>query len=205
MDKLTVILFFGAVFSSSLLVSAQVPSQASTELSNDARDHLNDIDRFIAQRKSSFAISGKKMDVFGLPQDPKKAQAEKEKVAKVAKAKPKPSVPLQKIVDALPVTLIDPVHDRVVLSGAPPLQVGETLELAYKGQTIMLRFEGSRSSGAYFRDMKSQELRLRQMTRLPKGISKGNTNQTGNDAIRKIDLNKTQSFKIDLNGMVDSR
>lgn len=165
----------------------------------DARDHLDKIDEFIATKRSNLVTNGATNGIFGRPQNPKKARVEK-KTRVAAIEKPKAQLPLQKIVDALPVTLVDPVHDRVVLSGAPPLRVGEKLELAYEGRKVILKFEGSRSQGAYFREEMSKKLALHKMTRLPKGIALGNKSQKGSDAIRKIDLNQgSQTIKVDLN------
>lgn len=176
-------------------VSGQVGAESGL---SDARDNLGTIDQFIANKKSLFAITGQKKDIFGRSQDPKKAAVE-QRAKEVTAVKPKASIPLQQILDALPVTMIDPLGDRVVLTGSPPISKGETLELAFQGQTVMLRFEGARSTGAYFREMKSKKLGLRKMTRLPKGIKSGNQKMEIAEGVHHLIPNKPQNIKLDLN------
>ena len=98
--------------------------------------------------------------------------------------------------------MIDPLGDRVLLSGTPPIRKGETLELAYQGQKVLLKFEGARSNGAYFRDVKTKKLGLRTMTKLAAGIQKGNHTQKVPGAIREINLNQPQRpIPINLNSV----
>ena len=162
----------------------------------DARDELSSVTTYIQDREKKFAIQGKTFDMFGLPQNPRKAQ-QAQQARKVATAAPKVALPLQEIVDALPVTMIDPMSDKVVLRGAPPFSKGQTLELVYHGQKVVLIFEGSRANGAYFRDMKSRKLKLHRMMQLPKGIKPGNDKRLIAGGIRK--QNDSQHQKIELN------
>ncbi|MGJ8725557.1 MAG: hypothetical protein ACSHYB_13445 [Roseibacillus sp.] len=191
-------LLYTLIFASASFAQAAEQKSGEMTLSIDARDELGAIDDFIEGRKELLAIQGKEFDMFGRPQDPKKAKLSKQKKV-VAVVQPKPTIPLQRILDALPVTMIDPMGDRVVLSGVPPLSKGETLELAFQGQTVVLRFEGSRSTGAYFREMKSKKLGLRKMTRLPKGIKQGSHGQSIAGGIHEVDTSQPKNIKLDLN------
>lgn len=196
MDKLTLLLALATSMSSLTFVSGQNSEDAGL---SDARDHLGTISNFIADKKGRLAIRNQKVDMFGLPQDPKKAKAIQQQ-KKVEVAKIEPTIPLQKVLDALPITMIDPMGDRVVMKGAPPIRKGETLELAFGGQTIMLRFEGARSTGAYFREMKTKKLGLRKMKRLPAGIKRGiEPERPIAGGIHQVDENKPQTIKMDLN------
>lgn len=186
----------GVVFCSSLAF-AQGEANAEESLS-DARDHLREIKTFIAGKKSALAISGQKMDMFGKPQDPQKAAVERKKKAVAVSNPQSAEIPLQRIVDALPVTMIDPLGDRVLMNGAPPIRAGETLEMAFQGQKLLLRFEGARSTGAYFRDVKSKKLALRKMTRLPNGVHRGIKATDSTDSIQKIEPDKAMTIKVDL-------
>ena len=164
----------------------------------DARDQLGTISKYIAERKANFAIEGMHMDMFGKPQDPKRAQVIQQQ-KKVAVTKTDTKIPLQEILNALPITMIDPLGDRVVLKGNPPMSKGETLALSFQGQSVILRFEGSRSTGAYFREMKTKKLGLRKMIRLPKGIKQGSHGKSLAGGIHEENSDKPRQIKLDLN------
>ena len=186
------------IFASTALAQGNSPASKEAVVVLDARDQLPAIANYIHGRKEHLAMRDRAYDIFGLPQDPKKARRAQQG-SKVAAAKPKVELPLQEIVDALPVTMIDTLGDRVVMSGAPPFSKGETLELDYKGQKVILIFEGSRSSGAYFRDAQSKKLRAHKMTRLPKGIQQGNNKQFTAGGIHKEGSDGPKKIKLDLN------
>ena len=164
----------------------------------DARDELGSIETYIDGREKVFAIQGKSNDMFGLPQDPKKAQ-QVQQVTRAAVSEPTVALPLQEIVDALPVTMIDPAGDRVIMSGAPPFSKGQTFELNYRGRPVVLIFEGSRTNGAYFREMKSRKLKLHRMMKLPKGIKKGVHGQAIAKGINRVNPNQPEKFMLDIN------
>lgn len=164
----------------------------------DARDHIGSIQDYISQQKANLAIGGKEKDIFGLPQDPKKAKALEVATKAPEREVKKPTLPLQRVLDALPLTMMDPVGNRVIVNGKPPLRAGENLELTVAKETLTLRLEGVRSNGAYFRDLSTGELGLRSMTKLPEGIQRGGVRPDGPKEIQRIDLDQPQAIKVNL-------
>ena len=187
-----------AIFATASLAQGNVlKSEGASELV-DARDELGAISTYISGREQRLMMRGKDFDIFGRPQDPRRAQ-QANQAGKVAAVKQKVELPLQQIVDALPVTMIDTLGDRVVMSGAPPFKVGQTLELNYQGEKVVLIFEGARSNGAYFREQKSKKLKIHKMTRLAKGITKGNKETFIAGGIQKEGSNQPQKINLDMN------
>ncbi|GHC40727.1 hypothetical protein [Roseibacillus persicicus] len=198
MDQLTKVFSILATFAISSPALAQGANASKGKVLVDARDQIGAIQEYISQQKSKLAIQGKSTDIFGLPQDPKKAKAIAVATTKRTEVVKKPTLPLQRVLDALPLTMMDPVGNRIIINGSPPIKAGENLELAVGGETVLLRLEGVRSNGAYFRDMKTKKLGLRSMTKLPKGIQRGGTRSNGPKEIQRIDLNQSQTIKVDL-------
>lgn len=198
MDQLTKVFSILATFAISSPALAQGANASKGKVLVDARDQIGAIQEYISQQKSKLAIQGKSTDIFGLPQDPKKAKAIAVATTKRTEVVKKPTLPLQRVLDALPLTMMDPVGNRIIINGSPPIKAGENLELAVGGETVLLRLEGVRSNGAYFRDMKTKKLGLRSMTKLPEGIQRGGTRSNGPKEIQRIDLNQSQTIKVDL-------
>ena len=194
------IFFYIAILASASFAQGSDPpsQQASTLI--DARDHLGTIQSYIVGRERNLVMRDKSHCMFGCPQDPAKAKRAQQS-NRVTGVQKKTELPLQEIVDALPVTMIDTLGDRVVMTGAPPFSKGQTLELDYKGEKVVLIFEGSRSTGAYFRDAKTKKLKAHQISRLAKGITQGapkrsfagGIHKEGSDGPKKITLDFTNS------------
>ena len=183
-----------------VLLSACPLLQGATEVSNDARDHLANTKSFITKKRSKLAIKSRSMDIFGLPQNPKRAREAQVNVQQRAVTQVK-DVPFQKIVDTLPVTLMNPGSNLLILEGAGTIRAGRTIEFAYEGNPVQLRLEGVRSNGAYFRDLKSRKLILLSNQKLASGIKQGSGITPSGEGIQRVDLNKPASINIDLNSL----
>lgn len=176
--------------------------QGATDGFEDARDHLANTKSFITQKRSKLAIQSRSLDIFGLPQNPKKAREIEQKVHRqpVAQAR---RIPFQKIVDSLPVTLMNPGSDLLILEGAGPVRAGRTLEFSYEGKPVQLRLEGVRANGAYFRDLKSRKLVLLSNQKMPEGIKRGNQNAAKGDGIQLVGPDKAAPINIDIKALQD--
>ena len=188
--KLTIGALFVAVTSSF--------AQGGTAVSTDARDHLGAVEQFVNAKKKELATARLQTCIFGCPQDPVKARRQIAKEAPKRLQQARAEVPLSDVLNALPLTLIDPVGKRVIMTGAPPIKVGETLEVAFGSDVILLRLEEVRSQGAYFRDMKTKKVDLCSLSKLPSGISQNNGKGTAGNGIHRVSPNKPKSIKLDL-------
>ena len=164
----------------------------------DARDHLANTRGFIATKRANLAIQSRAEDIFGRPQNPKKAR--EVAATQIKKVAPKArQIPFTRILDTLPVTLMNPGSDLLILEGAGPIRAGRTIEFTFEGQPVQLRLEGVRTNGAYFRDLKSRKLHLLSNRRLPEGIKKGNQSPTDTNGIQKINPDRSAPIPIELN------
>lgn len=184
--------------SASLLGSTQ-GQDAATQVFKDPRDFLGSIESYISERKEGLAMKGRSRDIFGLHQDPVQAKAQEVASAPKPVAFQKPAIPLQAVVDAIPITLVDSRNGRVVMQGSPPLNKGEVVEVAVGTETVRLRLEGVNANGAYFRDLKTQQLGLRSNRRQAEGIARIAGTREVPSSIQKIDLGQKQALKISVN------
>ena len=174
--------------------------QGSSDDFRDARDHLGETKNFISQKRSKLAIQSRPLDIFGLPQNPKKVRELEKKVhaQPVAQAR---KIPFQQIIDTLPVTLMNPGSDLLILEGTGSVRAGRTLEFNYEGKQVQLRLEGVRANGAYFRDLESKKLLLLSNQRLPKGIKRGNKNSSEGNGIARVGSKNSAPIQIDLKSL----
>lgn len=166
------------------------------DLNGDPRDLLAYIPAYVQDKESKMLINSTDLDIFGLPQDlkaieQKKAEAKERTVAK--KAGPA----INRVLVALPMTLIDPVGNRIVLDGGPPLRAGETLEVNFGGSNVRLRLDGVRSQGAYFTDLDTGDRGLRPMTRLAAGIAKAGGRTAPSQGIQLAGSNQPRRIEIE--------
>lgn len=182
-------LFFGCSF-----------AQAQEVTVEDARDHLSDTAAYISEKRSKLTISPNGIDIFGRPQNLQKAKLANSNrgTNTVTPAAPKREIPFQNIVDELPITLMNPVDDLVILEGAGAIRAGQIVEFPYDGKPVQLRFEGVRAKGAYFRDLESRKLVLRSNKRLGEGIKAGNKRSTAK-GIRELATDRAAPIPIQLN------
>lgn len=158
------------ILASSFFASLGLVGAQEVDLNDDPRDLLAHIPAYVQDKEAKMLLNSVEIDVFGLPQDLKAIEEKKAEVKQqVAQRKAGPAI--NQVLKALPMTLIDPVGNRIVLDGGPPLRAGETLEVSFGGLNVRLRLDGVRSQGAYFTDLDSGDHGLRPMTRLATGIA----------------------------------
>jgi hypothetical protein len=162
----------------------------------DARDRLADTANFIVERKGNLLIANRERDIFGLPQDIKKEEERQAKQGVAKKEPEKPTIPIARILQQIPVTMLDPAGDRLLLDGGPPLRAGETLEVVFGGETIRLRLDGVRAAGAYFSNVMTGEQGLCTMDRLPEGISRNGRASGAVDGIQRLNQSVPRTLNL---------
>lgn len=170
------------------------------DLNGDPRDLLAYIPAYVQDKESKMLLNSAGIDIFGLPQDLKAVEQENVTAKRRTVAK-KAGPAIDRVLGALPMTLIDPVGNRIVLDGGPPLRAGETLEVNFGGRNVRLRLDGVRSQGAYFTNLDTGDRGLRPMTRLASGIAKAGGRTAPSKGIQRAGSNQPRRIEVELPAM----
>jgi len=169
----------------SVFASLATLSSEEVNLNEDPRDLLEHTDAYIKDKQAKLMSRTSKLDIFGLPQNLKEAEA-KRAVVKRAVVKRKVGPPLDKILSALTFTLTDPIDNRVVFEGGATLRAGELLEVNVSGQIVKLRLDDVSSRGSHFTNVETGERGIRSSKKLARGISFANGRTNAPKEIQKI-------------------
>ncbi|MEM9079756.1 MAG: hypothetical protein AAGC74_03585 [Verrucomicrobiota bacterium] len=143
-----------------------------------ARDSLAKLDEFVEDRRSSFAISGRAIDIFGLSQDPKTKPTQTLIPMKKKKKVQVRRTPLTQILDSMKVSMVIPKHEKFSVAGRT-IRKGQVLPVSFGKESMRLRVESISSEGILFRNMQTGELAMKETRRLPKGVTIGDRSKAG--------------------------
>ncbi|WP_018970722.1 hypothetical protein [Rubritalea marina] len=142
-----------------LLLSSHSSVFASNEKSklSSAKDEINQIDNFINERASVFAINNRAYDPFGQPQDPHKAVVVKKQVKKQAAApKVEEKILIKQEINKLG-KKITVLGNMIIVDGAP-YKRGNKINVSVKGKQFPLKVNSISRSRITFLDLSDKSI-----------------------------------------------